>query len=443
MQSINKTIESFLVKHNLNKPELTYIVAFSGGYDSMCLLYSLKQIAPKNKIVAIHLNHKWRGVESDNEELNCKNFCKSINVEFYSESLSSDIAHTETAARDARYKFFETCAKKYNTEIIFTAHNKNDNAETIIYRICKGTGINGLQGISAKRDCFYRPLLTIERKDIENYCHTNKLNPNIDSSNSNTKYKRNYIRAEVLPKLEKVNPNAIEMINSLSEIANEETQIIEEYLSYVNQKISENGVILTKKFLNLSEVIQKKLIYNLFIQNKLEYDRKKITNILEFIKENVNSRSGKTCSLSENLWIYTSEKFIKIIDNNKPETTYLHITKTGKYKINDYIFEIEKFDKEVKKYPKDSENVAYVDLSGLEFDFELRQRQAGDVIIPLGSVGSQKLKKYLNNKKIPNHEKDSLLFFAQEKEILWAAGLGISDKIKVQKRPTHRLKLYK
>ena len=101
--------------------------------------------------------------------------------------------------------------------------------------------------------------------------------------------------------------------------------------------------------------------------------------------------------------------------------------------------EIIKCSKGVKTYPKDSESVIYADLSGLDFDFELRTRRDGDFICPYGLVGSQKLKKYLNAKKIPNHEKDGLLFLTQGKEILWAINLGISDKIKVNTNPTHKI----
>ena len=101
MNIIRETVKSFLQKYDLDKPDLTYLVAFSGGYDSMCLLHALKKIT-KNKLIALHLNHNWRGEESDTEEQNCKDFCASLGIEFYCEKLSADISHTETAARNAR-----------------------------------------------------------------------------------------------------------------------------------------------------------------------------------------------------------------------------------------------------------------------------------------------------------------------------------------------------
>ena len=295
MNKIQQTIKEFLEKYNLNNPENTYLCAFSGGYDSMCLLHSLKQITPQNRIVAIHLNHNWRGEESNQEEENCRNFCSEIGVEFYSEKLSSDIPHTETAAREARYEFFESCSKKFNSKIIFTAHNKNDNAETLIYRICKGTGIRGLCGIAENRGIYYRPLLQISREIIEKYCTDFNLKPNNDSSNSDTSYKRNFIRAEILPKLnKKINPNTIEMVNSLSNAAREDTAIVEEYLNQLYTKIKQDNKIKTQEFLKLSFPTQKRIIYNLFIENNLDYDNEKITNILENILNNATSKSGKT-----------------------------------------------------------------------------------------------------------------------------------------------------
>lgn len=442
MNIIRETVKSFLAKYDLDKPDLIYLVAFSGGFDSMCLLHSLKT-STKNKIIALHLNHNWRGDESNQEEENCKNFCSSIGVEFYSEKLSAEIPHTETAARNARYDFFERCAKNFNSATVFTAHNKNDNAETLIYRIATGTGISGLQGIAPQREIYYRPLLEIERAEIEKYCIKNHLNPNNDSSNSDTKYKRNFIRHKIMPALNEINPDSVDKINTLSEVAREETEIIQEYLTKITEKITENNKINTKKFLNQSQAVQKRLIYNLFIKYNLEYDRKKILNILDFIYQNSDSKSGRTCSLTDNLWIFTSVKTIEIVTTQTQKLPYFHITKEGKYETSDYIFEIEKFEKDVRKFPKDSDCVAYVNLQHITFEFDLRPRQEGDIITPFGLNGTQKLKKYLNEKKIPNHTKDQLLFLAQNNEILWAINLGISDKIKVTSKPTHRLTFYK
>lgn len=442
MDNISQKIKIFLEKYEINKPDMVYLVAFSGGYDSMCLLWALKNITD-NKIVAIHLNHCWRGKESDLEEKNCQNFCKKINVEFYSEKLSEKVPKTETSARDARYEFFKRCSEKYGSNVVFTAHNKNDNAETLIYRICKGTGVSGLQGIAPLRDIFYRPLLDVSRDEIEAFCLEYKLKPNNDSSNKDIKYKRNYIRSKIIPELSNICDNVVESLNSLSDVAKEETQIVEEYVNLTLDKITQDGKIKTKKFLKLSESLQKRIIYNIFINNNIDYDRKKITGIWEFIKSASLLKSGKTCSLTKDLWVFASDKYIEAVNkkNNKSHSS-VNILKEGTYNTPDWTFKIEKFTGKIDKYPDDRENTAYVDLSEIPFDYCLRHRKDGDVISPLGASGSQKLKKYLNGKKIPNHEKDNLFFLTKGNEILWAINLGISDKIKTKDKPTHKLTFY-
>lgn len=419
---IKDNIKNFIKKHNLSG---TIIVAFSGGYDSMCLLDVLNKLG--EKVIAVHLNHNWRGEESLKEAENCENFAKSRGIQYYSEILSDCIEKTETAAREARYDFFRRCAKKFNSKIVFTAHNFDDNAETVLYRIIRGTGTIGLQGIAEKRDIFFRPLLKTTRVEIEKYCKDNNLNPNNDSSNSNTKYKRNFIRHKIIPLLKEINPNVTDALNSLSEIAYEENHLIDTYLP--------------KNLILASEIEQKRLIYKILNENNIDYDREKIENIKKFIQENKNSKSGKKISLTDNLWLFVSSKKVEIITKTEKNTEEINISKCGKYKFEDYIFSIEKYNEEITEFPNDTEYKTYI--SANEINFTLRHRKDGDKIQPLGSKGSQKLKKYLNEKKIPQHEKDKLIFLCKDNEILWAAGIGLSEKIKVAQKPTHMLKLEK
>lgn len=437
MSSICKTIKDFLSEYKINSADLVYLVAFSGGADSMCLLHSLKSVC-NNKIAAIHLNHNWRGEESDSEEQNCKNFCQNLGVEFYSEKLDINIPNTETAARNARYDFFKKCAEKFKSNIIFTAHNKNDNVETLIFRIAHGTGVTGLQGIAPVRDIFYRPLINTERKEIENYCKENNLNFNNDSSNNDTVHKRNLIRHDILPQLEKINPNVIQAINSLSESAKEDNIIINEYLKQIIEKFSQNGEYNTQKFSKLSDATQMRILYSLVAplvpQN---YDRERFNILRDFIIKNSESKSGTTCSVTTNYELFVSKKYFKIIPITEPNEVNIKIDKIGEYTNDDIIINITEFD----KYSSRNDRVIYVDFSGLDFDFELRTRKDGDIIQPSGMKGHQKLKKYLNSRKIPNYKKDSMLFLAQGKEILWAVDTGLSEKIRVKTVPTHKIEI--
>ncbi|MBP3820757.1 tRNA lysidine(34) synthetase TilS [bacterium] len=440
MNKIHLSIKNFLRNYDLENSKLLYLVAFSGGFDSMCLLHSLSKICPKNKIIAIHLNHNWRGEESDREEQNCKIFCQNIGIEFYSEKIT--VPQNETESRNIRYEFFERCSKKFGSKIIFTAHNKNDNAETLIFRIAHGTGIKGLCGISPNRGIYYRPILDIERCDIENYCKENNLIPNIDSSNKDNIHKRNFIRNKILPDMAEINKNIVNSLNSLSQIAKYETELLNEYVKNTLFKISKNGKIMTSEFLQLSKGMKMKILYDIitpFVPQN--YDKKRIKTVLKFIEENNYSKSGKTVSITSDKWLFVSAKYIEVLNIKEKKEVCIHVNKIGQYEDDGIFITVAECSTETDRVGDTDGQSVLVDVSGLDFDFELRTRRDGDIIQPAGMLGHKKLKKYLNEKKIPNHKKDELLFLAQGKEILWAVGLGLSEKVKVKSIPTHIIKV--
>ena len=419
---LKSNIEAFLKKYSIR--ETTVLIAFSGGFDSMCLLDVIVKLKEDFELhpVAIHLNHNWRGEESRQEEEHCRHFCIEKGVEFYSETLSPEVKPTETDAREARYEFFERCAEKFSSKVVFTAHNADDNAETLIYRIAKGTGLEGLKGIAPVRGIFYRPLLQTFRSEIEEYCRKNNLSPNVDSSNENIKYKRNLIRKNILPQLEKINKGAKAAINTLSENAAADTEIINEYLASLKDKFK------TQNFIKFSQPVQNRIIYTFLADNGFEYDKKTVEKLVKFINENSTSKNGRTMSLSDSQWLFASRDEIRLIQDAPVE----------KYKLV-----VEECTERPDKFPPDSGYKAYVDLTNTGTNFTLRHRHDGDIIHPLGAAGTQKLKKYLNGKGVPKDLRDSRPFLCQGNEVLWAPGLGISEKIKVTKNPTHILKLEK
>lgn len=311
MQGIVKKVVDFLKKYSLQ--DKTIIVGFSGGFDSMCLLDVLSKI--KNmpefidlNVVAAHYNHNWRGEEALREQEVCRIFASAKGMEFYTQTASKNIKKTENDARIARYEFFEEAYEEYDADAVFTAHNYDDNAETLLYRIIKGTGIVGLKGISEKRGYFYRPLLTVKRAEIIDYCNENNLAPNNDSSNANIAYKRNYLRLNVIPSLEKINPLVKDALNTLSSIAKSDNDIIEEYLTPIRDKVLSDGKINPIEYRILSKSVKMRLLHEFIQSLDLDYDYKKITEIYEFIEENINQRNGSTKSLATALWLYADEK---------------------------------------------------------------------------------------------------------------------------------------
>lgn len=433
MSNIREKVENFLKKYGIFDKGKTVLIAFSGGYDSLCLLDVLHKIGLN--LTAIHLNHNWRGEESLKDCLRCKEICNERNILFYSENLPENIPHNETAARKARYEFFERCAKKFGTDIIFTAHNANDNAETVLYRIIKGTGTEGLAAIQEKRGIYYRPLLSIQRDDIEKYCGKNNLNPNIDSSNNDTKYNRNFIRHEIIPQLLRINKDAINAINSLSDIISRDTKILNEYTLKTAEQIKNS----TQEFINLPPEMQNRIIYTMVKENNNDYDSKTVYSIVNFINDNKTSKSGKKMSFNKDLWVFANKNTFELINGKPKSSTEIQINCEGEYDFDEWVFKLKKSANIPKKFPDDCEYRAFASFENI--DFTLRYRKDGDIINPLGTNGSQKLKKYLNAKGIPNHKKNFIPVLCSGNEVLWVAGCGISEKIKVENTPVYMLEL--
>lgn len=443
-------VEKFLNEHGIDNPENTFLVGFSGGYDSMCLLDILNELSQKYsfKLVAMHLNHNWRGEESFQEEKNCKEFCEKRNIEYTSETLEITEQKTENFAREARYNFFLKCSQKYKNSSIFTAHTFSDNAETVIYRVIKGTGIRGLQGIPPVRYIegvpIYRPLLSISRKQTEDYCNSKGLVPNNDSSNYDVGYKRNFIRHKIMPLFTEINFNSEKAINSLSKLAVSQTNIVNEYMKSVLNDLYQDGKLLTQKFINLSEDVSRQIIYDACLKYDLDYDYKKVSGILDFIKENAESKAGSRYSLTSNLWVYANYKYTYVIDNPRGEEVKdeVLVDSEGEWDfLSNKKFSIERYKGEDNpQFPSEDADYAYVNISTVPLVFTVRSRREGDYIIPFGMSGKMKLKKYLNAKGISQHEKSQLVMLCQGSEVLWICGVGLSNKLKVVNRPTHVLR---
>lgn len=419
----------------------TLLVGFSGGFDSMCLLNNLADLTDKYKLklIACHYNHNWRGKKAKQEQEHCRQFCSEKNIEFYTETAPDNAKQNETEARELRYDFFYRALNKFGADAVLTAHNFDDNAETILYRIIKGTGIVGLKGILPKRDVFYRPLLNITREEIENYCRENNLSPNNDESNNDVIHKRNLIRHDIFPLFSEINPDFKNALNSLGEIAISESDIIDEYLNKITKNIIKDNKIDSKKFFELSNPLKQKIIYNLIYDSEFDYTKDTILNICEFIDNTIKANKPSKFSLGKNGWLYADTNIIEIIHENTKNSEVISITNDGKYSLGDCDFYITS---ETEYKTTTTEDIVYVDLSGYN-NLYLRTRRDGDVIQPLGSSGHMKLKKYLMSKKIPQHERDSLVLLTDEKEILWVAGIGLSDKIKTSTKTTHVLKIKK
>ena len=402
LKVLQSQIIDFLKKYELE--DKVIVVGFSGGYDSMCLLNILSEIKylPEYddlKVIAAHFNHNWRGEESYKEQEVCRLFASSKGFEFYTKTASGNIKKDENSARLARYEFFEECIENFDADAVFTAHNKDDNAETVLYRAIKGTGLAGLKGISEKRNCFYRPLLKISREEIVRYCEEHNLSPNQDSSNTNVKYCRNYIRINVMPALEKINPLVKDALNTLAEVAISDNAVIDEYLSTMRDKIFVSGGINPFEYSKLSTPVKMRFLHEYVHNLDLEYDYRKVKELYNFVEQNITKRNGSTISLASAKWLYVDSKTIEVIPkSNTHEDRQIfkevEITGNGEYSVGDKTISVKPYvDKDIFVFPDSTANFVYVDLSNIKLPLTIRKRHEGDIINPFGMTGTMKLKK--------------------------------------------------
>ena len=283
------------------------------------------------EIYVCHLNHMIRGQDAINDQKYVEQYCNKNQIEFFTKNVNIiEISNnqkigTEECGRNARYNFFEEILEKTKSNKIATAHNKNDNAETVLMHLLRGSGISGLKGIKPIRNNkFIKPLIECDRKEIEEYCKQKNLNPCIDKTNFENTYTRNKIRNIVIPYIKKeFNPNIIETLFRLSEVVSSE----DEFLDRITQKEFENIVLLEnehqidlklKEFNLLDNVIKNRLI--LLTTKKIfgtvnGIEKINIDDIIKMCKKNIGN---KFLMPNKNLKVMVKDKKISFytIGNN-------------------------------------------------------------------------------------------------------------------------------
>jgi len=275
----NKVLET-IKKYKLIDTNDKIVIGVSGGPDSICLLHILNELKTELniEIFVAHINHMIRK-EAEEETIYVENFCKHLGIQCFTKRIDiipkskQEKIGVEECGRLVRYSFFEEVLNKVNANKIATAHNANDNAETVLMNIFRGSGTSGLKGIEPIRNNkFIRPIIECERIEIEKYCEENNLQPKIDKSNFENVYTRNKIRNIFIPQIkEEFNSNIIMSLKRLSKIASEENEFLQKYCKSIleNELIIENNlgkeenkelVLDLKKFNSLDNIIKNRII---------------------------------------------------------------------------------------------------------------------------------------------------------------------------------------
>jgi len=446
--------KKYIKDNNLFNSSNRLLVAVSGGNDSMVLLYLLKKL--DFKITVAHCNFNLRPDDCDKDQKLVEDFCIEHNISFYFKLFDTftyakkNKISIEMAARKLRYNWFEGLRQKIKADYILTAHHLNDNVETALLNICRGTGLRGITGIKPKNDYIIRPLLFARKTDIENFAKINNIPFRNDLSNSNVDFSRNRIRNNIIPELEKINPDFLNTMNQNISIWNDWFKLAQKSLSELNKRAIEtveNGFMIN--FIHLPDSLFKKMVTVEFFINqgyngvqaanlaliinsecgtKITANKHLIIRERDGIKiENINKNffnaklaneeqsSQRTDGINQNLCVLCEKSPCSLSLNN------INISVTKAYYNPSMTFPPEK-------------NITWIDASKVNFPLTLRQWKAGDKFIPLGMKNFKKISDFLTDIKISASEKPYQTVVTDCNGIIWVTGQRIDNRYAVDEK---------
>jgi len=439
-------------QHNLINRGDKLLLALSGGRDSVYALIFLKkyQVKLKIKLAALHVDHLLRGNESDEDEKFCKNLCEREGIEYY--SVKVDVKNfalenkfsTEEAARELRYKKLNEFLLRSKSDKIVTAHILEDNTETVLFNMLRGTGLKGLAGIPLKRDKVIRPFLTLSKEEITNYLIENKIDFRNDSTNEDISFKRNYLRLEILPMLRKnINPALDENIFKLSEIVANSYSVIKDLVSNeASKNIIKNDNTLEIKLKIRIDLNEKLLSEAIKINYEEMFGITPSYNDLQNIIELMNLQVGKRIDLSSNIIaVRERESIIVSVREIEKVVKEKRIGFDEVIEIGNVTIGCEPVEKKMIEYEK-SNNIEYISADNFVNSFTIRKWRNGDRFKPLGMDGTKNISDFLTEQKIKSGKRKEQFVLVNKNNIVWIVGLRIDDRFKVTNKTKKVLKLW-
>lgn len=414
------------IKNYINKGD-EVVVAFSGGADSLFLLEMFLKMKDEYSlnIKIAYLNHNLRS-DSKEEEKFVETIAKEKNLILYKKSLTiSDIAKEnkrgiEMVAREERYKFFEEISNE--TSKIALAHHIDDNIETFLFRLIRGSSLKGLKSIPFIRTKFIRPLLrSFYKEEILEYLEKNKIEYFSDYTNNSNIYMRNKIRNELIPILKQYNPNIKENIKNLIEESN---SLPENYFNFEEQ-------LNTNNLINLPLYRQKRILAD-FLSKHVEPSREKINNVLKILEKN-----GTTLlNIGNNKFLRKSYNILTIQEKKEISYNEISLPLNEEVKFNDYIIKVEIANRIL------ADKAFYIDFEKIKLEeLKIRNRLSGDIFRPLGCRYNKKLKEYFIDQKISKDLRDSIPLIAFGKKIVLIIGEKVSEEFLAKKNSKSILKI--
>lgn len=489
-------VKEFIESNKLVEKQEGVIQGISGGADSVCLLSMLDRYTRtinnlpddviNNYLIGVHIHHGIRGEEADRDCKFVEEMCKKFNVRclVYKYDVPAyakkNRISEEEAGRNLRYETFRDVLEKYRTKgfvKISVAHNLNDNAETVLHNICRGTGLRGLSGIKCINGDIIRPILCLKREEIEDYLENEKISYIIDSSNLSDEYTRNKLRLKVLPYLQdNINRKSIEHISYAAENISKAEEYLEKETNKIFNDITwkrESSIYIDKEEIRkidkyMATRILRKAIFN--ISGKL----KDITNThIEDAYRLINKEVSKYIELPYSIIVKVDYDYIIMSskkNNYEPDSEFLEechseqkqnitecadIFKDGSYELKYTkgnfivsILDVERDNIDIKFLEntiKNQENIytKWFDYDRIRFIVQLRYREAGDYLTIGRELKHKKLKAYFIDCKIPKDKRDRIPLVTDGNHVMWVVGYRISEEYKVTDKTKRIIKIEK
>lgn len=410
---LERRIERYITEKKLFGKQDKLVVALSGGADSVALLRALLSLG--YDCMAAHCNFHLRADESDRDEAFVRKLCDILSVPLEVVHFqTSDYAKEkglsiEMAARELRYEWFENIRQKHGASYIAVAHHKDDNVETFLLNLSRGTGINGLKGIMPKNGWIVRPLLEVGRDDILEYLKNIGQDYVTDSTNLEDIYTRNKIRLDIIPLFKQINPSFCDSVCEtairLSDVAAIYRQAIHSAMERV--MVSSDALSIEKL---LREVSPQAILFEWL--SPLGFNSTQIKDIMRSLK----SISGKI--FYSNNWTLLRDRDRLLLKNKTVDNE--------EYKLNVRFFSLESgFEVPKINY------IAYIDADKLCGELKLRKWKSGDRFVPFGMNGFKKIRDYLRDRKLSLFEKENVMVVTSGEEIVWVVNERTDNRFRI------------
>jgi tRNA(Ile)-lysidine synthase len=420
----------FISENKLIKENQKILLAVSGGIDSMVMAHLFLRSGIKTGIA--HCNFSLRGDESDMDEKLVRDYAAKNNIPFHSKSFDTksyaeaNKLSVQMAARELRYAWFEEIRNEYKYDLVSVAHNLNDNIETLLINLTRGTGIAGLTGISVRHNFIIRPLLFATRNEIMSYCSAHGVIYREDRTNAETKYIRNKIRHKIMPVLKEINPAIEYTLAETAERISEISSILSEHISEITSKVSHQKDGTTIFDVNLLKDFRhnKTVIYELFKPFG-------VTGVM--IPDLIKIIDGRTGSqvMSPTHRIIKNRMQMIVTPLHEGEDTLYEIDSLEDFRKVPEIKSASYFNISTGYMIPSNSRFACLDTERIKFPVTIRKWKAGDYFYPFGMGKRKKLSDYFIDKKYPLTEKEKKLVLLSGDEIVWVIGERIDDRFRI------------